>query len=46
MQGRVAKWWLPDDVIVVDSIPHTATGKIQKTALRGRFRDYRFPNAI
>ena len=34
MQGKIAKWWMPDDVVFVDEIPHTATGKIQKTALR------------
>jgi fatty-acyl-CoA synthase len=34
---------MPDDVVVVADIPHTATGKIQKTALRDRFRDYRLP---
>jgi fatty-acyl-CoA synthase len=45
MQGRIAKWWLPDDVVFVDEIPHTATGKIQKTALRERFRDYQLPTA-
>ncbi len=43
MQGRIAKWWMPDDVVMVDAIPHTATGKIQKTALRDRFKDYRLP---
>jgi fatty-acyl-CoA synthase len=43
MQGKVAKWWLPDDVAFVDEIPHTATGKIQKTVLRERFRGYRLP---
>ncbi len=43
MQGRIAKWWLPDDVAIVDEIPHTATGKIQKTTLRDLFRDYRLP---
>ncbi|TAM97920.1 MAG: long-chain fatty acid--CoA ligase, partial [Rhizobiaceae bacterium] len=43
MRGRVAKWWMPDDVAFVAEIPHTATGKIQKTTLRDRFRDYRFP---
>jgi fatty-acyl-CoA synthase len=43
MQGRIAKWWLPDDVAFVDDIPHTATGKIQKTVLRDRFKDYRLP---
>lgn len=37
LSGRVAKWWLPDDVVFVDELPHTATGKIQKTALRERF---------
>ena len=30
MEGKVAKWWMPDDVVFVDEIPHTATGKIQK----------------
>jgi fatty-acyl-CoA synthase len=43
--GKVAKWWIPDDVAVVDEIPHTATGKIQKTALRDSFKDYAFPAA-
>ncbi|MGE0062655.1 MAG: fatty-acid--CoA ligase [Xanthobacteraceae bacterium] len=43
MQGKVAKWWLPDDVAFVEDIPHTATGKIQKTTLRKQFRDYRLP---
>ena len=43
MEGRVARWWLPDDVVLVDRIPHTATGKIQKTALRDMFKDYRLP---
>jgi fatty-acyl-CoA synthase len=37
LRGQVAKWWLPDDVIVVDEIPHTATGKIQKALLRERY---------
>lgn len=45
MQGKIAKWWMPDDVIFVDEIPHTATGKIQKTALRERFKDYVLPTA-
>jgi acyl-CoA synthetase (AMP-forming)/AMP-acid ligase II len=43
MGGRVAKWWLPDDVVFVEEIPHTATGKIQKTELRKRFADYSLP---
>jgi acyl-CoA synthetase (AMP-forming)/AMP-acid ligase II len=43
LTGRIAKWWMPDDVAFVDEIPHTATGKISKLELRERFRDYRFP---
>ena len=43
MQGKVAKWWMPDDVVFVDEIPHTATGKIQKMTLRKQFEDYRLP---
>ncbi len=34
MNGKVAKWWMPDDVAFVDEIPHTATGKILKSTLR------------
>jgi fatty-acyl-CoA synthase len=43
LDGKVAKWWMPDDVAFVDEIPHTATGKISKLELRQRFADYRFP---
>ena len=43
MTGKVAKWWLPDDVVTVQEIPHTATGKILKTELRKRFADYQLP---
>jgi 3-(methylthio)propionyl---CoA ligase len=43
--GKVASWWVPDDVVFVDEIPHTATGKIRKTELRSRFGDYRPPAA-
>jgi fatty-acyl-CoA synthase len=42
-EGKIAKWWMPDDVAFVDEIPHTATGKILKTALRERFKNYAFP---
>jgi fatty-acyl-CoA synthase len=45
MEGKIAKWWMPDDVAFVREIPHTATGKIQKTTLREQFKDYRFPTA-
>jgi fatty-acyl-CoA synthase len=45
MQGKVASWWMPDEVIFVDEIPHTATGKIQKTVLRERFKNFVLPGA-
>ncbi|WP_230630859.1 long-chain fatty acid--CoA ligase [Sphingomonas sp. Leaf37] len=41
LSGVVAKWWLPDAVVFVDALPHTATGKLLKTALREQFKDYR-----
>jgi len=43
LDGKVAKWWLPDDVVFVDELPHTATGKIRKTDLRKDFGDYTLP---
>jgi fatty-acyl-CoA synthase len=46
MRGKVADWWLPDDVVFVDEIPHTATGKIQKTTLREQMRNYVLPTAV
>src|SRR5580700_4762256 len=45
MRGKTASWWMPDDIVFVTEIPHTATGKIQKTALREQFRDYVLPTA-
>ena len=45
-QGKVAKWSLPEEVVFVDEIPHTATGKIQKTVLRERFKDFVLPSAV
>jgi acyl-CoA synthetase (AMP-forming)/AMP-acid ligase II len=36
LSGKIAKWWMPDDVVFVDSLPHTATGKLLKTELRER----------
>ncbi|HEY9790122.1 MAG TPA: 3-(methylthio)propionyl-CoA ligase [Candidatus Obscuribacterales bacterium] len=41
-EGKVAKWWIPDDVAFVDELPHTATGKVQKLKLRERFADFEF----
>ncbi len=46
MSDKVAKWMLPDDVVVVSELPHTATGKLLKTKLRDQFRDYRWPDVI
>jgi fatty-acyl-CoA synthase len=46
MEGKIAKWWMPDDVVFVDEIPHTATGKIQKLTLREQFKDYVLPTAM
>jgi fatty-acyl-CoA synthase len=44
-EGRIAKWQIPDDVVFVAEIPHTATGKIQKLKLREQFKDHRLPTA-
>ncbi|MEQ8230424.1 MAG: long-chain-fatty-acid--CoA ligase, partial [Gammaproteobacteria bacterium] len=44
-EGRVARWWIPNDVVFVDDLPHTATGKVSKLTLRERFAEYRFPDA-
>jgi fatty-acyl-CoA synthase len=38
---HVAKWWLPDEIHFVDELPHTATGKLLKTAIREQYRDYK-----
>jgi fatty-acyl-CoA synthase len=45
LSRHVAKWWLPDEVIFVESLPHTATGKLLKTALREQYKDYRLKTA-
>jgi len=42
MHGKIAKWWMPDDVHFITEIPHTATGKISKKTLRDQFKDFRF----
>ncbi|HEY4368672.1 MAG TPA: 3-(methylthio)propionyl-CoA ligase [Steroidobacteraceae bacterium] len=43
LAGKVAKWWIPDDVVFVEKLPLTATGKLSKLQLRQQFSDYRFP---
>jgi fatty-acyl-CoA synthase len=45
MRGKTASWWVPDDVVFTDEIPHTATGKIQKVALRERYKNFILPGA-
>jgi 3-(methylthio)propionyl---CoA ligase len=44
-EGKIAKWWMPDDVVFVPELPHTATGKLSKLTLRQKFADYRLPSA-
>lgn len=43
LEDKVAKWWLPDDVVFVSELPHTATGKLLKTKLREQFKDHKLP---
>jgi len=40
-QGKIAKWWMPDDVVFVQELPHTATGKLSKLTLRQQMKDYK-----
>jgi fatty-acyl-CoA synthase len=43
LNGKIAKWWMPDDVVFTDKIPLGATGKINKLALRATFKDHKLP---
>ncbi len=43
LDGRVAKWWLPDDVVFIDEVPKTSVGKFSKRDLRDRFADHVLP---
>jgi len=43
-EGKIAKWWMPDDVVFVAELPHTATGKLSKLTLRQQMKDYRLPS--
>jgi fatty-acyl-CoA synthase len=43
-EGKIAKWWMPDDVVFVKELPHTATGKLSKLTLRQQLKDYRLPS--
>ncbi|WP_237066715.1 long-chain-fatty-acid--CoA ligase [Microbulbifer guangxiensis] len=42
-EGKVAKWWIPEDCVVIDEIPHTATGKVSKKDLREQFAGHHWP---
>jgi fatty-acyl-CoA synthase len=44
LEGRVAKWWLPDDIVFIDEVPKTSVGKFSKKTLRERFADYVLPS--
>jgi fatty-acyl-CoA synthase len=46
LEGRIARWWMPDDVVFVDDIPLGATGKIDKKQVRERMKDYVLPTAL
>jgi fatty-acyl-CoA synthase len=45
LEGRVAKWWLPDDVVFIDEVPKTSVGKFSKKDLRDKFSGYQLPTA-
>jgi fatty-acyl-CoA synthase len=46
LTGQVAKWWLPDAIEFVETLPHTASGKLSKKDLRDQYRDYQLPTAV
>ena len=45
LEDKIAKWWMPDDIVIVEEMPHTATGKISKLTLRQTFKDHKLPTA-
>jgi fatty-acyl-CoA synthase len=45
LDGRVAKWWIPDDFVFIDEVPKTSVGKFSKKTLRDQFKDYALPTA-
>jgi acyl-CoA synthetase (AMP-forming)/AMP-acid ligase II len=42
LKDKIATWWIPQDCVFVEFIPHTATGKVSKKDLRDQFRDYSY----
>ncbi|MAG98570.1 MAG: 3-(methylthio)propionyl-CoA ligase [Alphaproteobacteria bacterium] len=45
LEDKIVKWWMPDDVLVVEELPHTATGKLLKSQLREEYADHKLPTA-
>lgn len=43
LKGKIASWWMPDDVVFIDELPHTATGKLDKKVLRAKYKDFELP---
>lgn len=43
LEGKMAKWWVPEDCLFVDELPHTATGKVSKKDIREQLKDYQWP---
>ena len=46
LKDKVAKWWLPDEILFVDELPHTATGKILKRQIRDDYKDYKLKSLV
>ena len=45
LSTKIAKWWLPDDIVFIEAVPKTSVGKFNKRALREQFKDYILPNS-
>ncbi|HAD48766.1 MAG TPA: long-chain fatty acid--CoA ligase, partial [Idiomarina sp.] len=45
LDGKIARWWTPDDVVFVDELPHTGTGKLVKNELRKAYQNYLTENS-
>ena len=43
-EGKVAKWWIPEECLFVDALPHTATGKLSKKDIRAEYADFSWPS--
>jgi len=43
LSARLAKWWLPDEIVFIEAVPKTSVGKFNKRALREEFKDYELP---